>query len=1329
MSADAAVIEPPPPPRTPARRRWFIRVLILLAALAVVIVGAVAWLLDTQGGARFVLGQITRAAGEGVRYEGVEGTLGGPMRIKLIEVSRPDMYARVEDFEMHTSPFAPLRGRLLIHNLSARLVEVRTASTGAAARVPVSFAPPYPLRLEEGRIGELRLGALSPEARAETDPQRKRALMDASRAGDLVVKDIYLRGEGDERRWKIDEAHAGTAFGSGRVAGTLETASPFALDARADFEGIVAERPYKAAVAAKGTLKSLEAKLDGELSGQKATGRLVLEPFASVPVRTLELQARDVDLSKHAAGPATRLGVEVRLTAEAQAFAGPVRLENADPGPWDRQKLPFSSASARVVVTRERVDVADMSIVLLGGGSAMGRAIVQKRGVQADLRIADVDLSALHGGLQKTRVTGRVAVEGDAAAQRFQVALRDPRFDIEGRAGLAQQRLGVETVRIRTGAGAVTAQGELALAGKKEFRFEGRAEHFDPSAFVKGQKGDLNFAFATRGALVDGIAGEAKLDIAPSTYAGLPASGRATVAGDKSRIASADVDVTLGEARLVAKGSFGRTGDAMDVNFRIPNLSVVAKPFGIALAGRAEGEGRLVGTFQSPAGRIALTGANLALPSNVFVRELVARAEAGVEPDSPIDANVQAKGVAIGADNAPTPLAESAAVTLKGTRVAHRLELSAQMARQTGVRAVLAGGLDPRARALAWNGRIESLAMTGRGAFTLTAPTTLSASADAVELGDAELKGEWGEARLMVTRWTPRTLHIKGSSPGIQIQNLARSLRLEAVPRSNLVLAGEWDVRAAETFEGTLDVRRVSGDLRVGDPAIALGLREITLKAEAVRGRARADIVLSGERIGRIHGEGAGQIVHGETGWVFAANAPVQARLVAEQTNLEQFAPWLGVDARLSGRVNADVSVTGTGADPRVSGTARAEGLAVREPATGFEIEGGLLAIKLTGKSVAIEQFTATAPWRVSEAARERIAAVTPPPDGGKLSAEGGLDLGTRRGSIRIKVDRVPVTQTPRRFLALSGEARLEATAEGILAAGALKADAGWIGALAAPLPSVSEDVIVVRASKPAAVEEDAPAKDPIRIDARLALGDHLYFQGRGLDTRLAGEVHITGTPGPGLRANGIIRTVGGTYDGYGQKLAIERGVLTFGGSVDNPQLNVLALRKGLPVEAGVEVLGTTTRPRVRLVSSPDVPEPEKLSWLVLGRGASDASLGDSAVMMAAARALLGNNNPGSDLTKRLGFDEIRIGRSDTNSVLGVLPQSTVAGRTGTASAADVVSVGRRLNDRLHLTYEQGLSDAEGALRLTWRISQQFQVLARAGYLPGLDAVYRWTFQ
>jgi len=115
--------------------------------------------------------------------------------------------------------------------------------------------------------------------------------------------------------------------------------------------------------------------------------------------------------------------------------------------------------------------------------------------------------------------------------------------------------------------------------------------------------------------------------------------------------------------------------------------------------------------------------------------------------------------------------------------------------------------------------------------------------------------------------------------------------------------------------------------------------------------------------------------------------------------------------------------------------------------------------------------------------------------------------------------------------------------------------------------------------------------------------------------------------------------------------------------------------------------------------------------------------------MLAGAAASLLGRSGGDDLTKRLGFDEVRVGRSDTVSALGVLPQSTVAGKTGTAAAGDVVSIGRRLTKDVYAVYEHGLADAEGALRVTWQITRAFQLLVRAGYLPGVDAVYRWTFE
>jgi len=378
----------------------------------------------------------------------------------------------------------------------------------------------------------------------------------------------------------------------------------------------------------------------------------------------------------------------------------------------------------------------------------------------------------------------------------------------------------------------------------------------------------------------------------------------------------------------------------------------------------------------------------------------------------------------------------------------------------------------------------------------------------------------------------------------------------------------------------------------------------------------------------------------------------------------------------------------------------------------------------MTEQSVVIERFVARTPWHAPKAALERMRRVEAPADGGSISAEGSLDLGSHQGTIRVKADKVPVTQLPTRFVAVSGDATLEATKEGVSVVGKFGADGGWIGALTEAPPTPSDDVVVVRASQPAVGEKKS---QPIHIDITASLNDRLWFEGRGLDTRLGGELRIVGDVGSPLRATGTIRTLAGTYEGYGQKLTVERGVLVFAGPIDNPKLNVLALRKGLPVEAGVDVSGSVARPRIRLVSTPEVPESEKLSWLVLGRGASDAAPGDMSVLAAAAGALLGGN--GESFTKKFGIDEVRIGRSDAGNNLGVLPESTVAGKTGSPAAADVVTVGKKLNRNFHLEYSQGLADAEGTLKLTYIISRQFQLLVRAGYLPGVDAVYRWTFR
>ena len=91
------------------------------------------------------------------------------------------------------------------------------------------------------------------------------------------------------------------------------------------------------------------------------------------------------------------------------------------------------------------------------------------------------------------------------------------------------------------------------------------------------------------------------------------------------------------------------------------------------------------------------------------------------------------------------------------------------------------------------------------------------------------------------------------------------------------------------------------------------------------------------------------------------------------------------------------------------------------------------------------------------------------------------------------------------------------------------------------------------------------------------------------------------------------MRTVRGTYKAYGQRLDIEQGVVRFVGPIDNPSLTILAIRPKLTQRVGVQISGSQLSPIVRLYAEPDLPDAEKLAWLVLGRspdgGGAEAAL------------------------------------------------------------------------------------------------------------------------
>ena len=1221
-------------------RRAFRYLAYALIALLVVVAGAISWLLQTQRGAQFALGKLEAAMGAATTIEGVEGSLAGTLRIRRFEIARPGLLVRIEGLEAQVSPV--FTGRLVVRRLHARSVEVRTAPAAQPsppATAPPRFAPPFALRLDDGAVGAFTYGGI------------------ASHEGDLVLKDIVLRGEGAGARWKISEGAVTTPWGKAKLSGSIAGEAPFDLDAVAAFEGVVRRETIHATATAKGTLQLIELNAEAAVARARASASTTVQPFAARPLGQIAIDASDIDLARFASSmPSTRIAAHAKLESRGATLEGPVRLANADPGPWDGHKLPLVSATADASFSSQGTDLTGVEVAL-PAGTVRGTIHAGGGGARANLQVEGVDLAALHGALEKTRLAGRLSIAGDEEAQRFELALEDPRFAVEGRASIAARKLEVQSANVRIGGGSISASGALALDESREFRVKGEVRDLDPTAIATAPMG-------------------------------IALSGHVEASGNAHRIAAMNAELSYGGARLTAEGSLGRAGDAMDVSLRAPDLARVSKPFGVKASGSFDAHARIAGTFDAYSGNATLDGTNLALPGGVRMSAF--------------------------------------RLAIDGSRPAHRIAARATLNPRATVSVALHGGIVPNGESIAWKGELESLSLTGPGAFSLAAPAALSVTRDSAELGEASLRGGWGEARLEVTRWAHGAFDLKGSAPSIEVRNLAKSLQLEEPPKSDLVFSALWDLHAADTVDGAIRVKRESGDVRVGDPEIAMGLSDAMLDVNVSRGRLDAALNVAGARVGTIRGEAHGELARAGAVWEFAKAAPVDARVNASIPSLEVLAPWLGPDTKLTGRLDADLAVTGTGADPRIEAKARAQRVALREPRSGFEIADGNASLHLDGTTLVIDELTARTPWRVAEGARAALASVKAPEGGGTLSAAGSVDFSAHTGSIRVKVDKVPVTQLASRFIAVSGEASLESGAKGTSVSGTFRADGGWIGALAQAPPSPSDDIVVVRAKERPA---EAKSKEPIRIDIAASLGDGIAFQGRGLDTVLAGELRVVGEIGTPLRATGSIRTVQGTYEGYGQKLTIDRGVLTFAGPIDNPKLNVLATRKGLPVEAGLEVTGTTARPRVRLVSTPDVPESEKLSWLVLGRSAQGASPADISILSAAAGALIGEKRPGMDLQRALGIDEVSIGHSDSGSPLGVMPQSTVAGRTGAPAATDVVTIGSQLSKDLRMSYEQGFADAEGALKLSWSVTKQFQVLARAGYLPGLDVVYRWTIK
>ncbi len=1177
--------------------------------------------------------------------------------------------------------------------LSLARVQFKGADwTLAAERVAIDWQP---ARLARGevRILSLSVGKLefTPLAAAQTAsappdelilPWRFAAddiaIGEFSYAQNFVVREILARFTSDGRHHELELVGAQSGAASARGRAKVDGAAPISLTADAELVGTLADAPFTLTLSGAGALARWPLKV-AATQGIRGDGEAIVTPFAAAPFASARLALTAVDPAAwHEGAPRASLAIVARIEPRAggDGVLGEVTIANSTAGPLDAGRLPLVAASARFDWQPQGARLDAIAVQLLRGGRLSGSGQWREETLLLELAAAHLDASALHSALRATRLAGPIVASVGSREQSARVRLSDPRFSIVAEARRSGTTLAVERVEIASGASRLRGKASVDLAAAMRFAASGELVEFDPARFAKIPAAQLNATFSAAGFLQPRPRASVQFALGKSRFAGHPLAGRGEIRIDWPALPAVDVVLDAGENHLRAHGAFGRKDDTLVVDIDARKLA------DYGLEGDLKARIELTGGVDAPRFSARLAAQRLAIPGSVRVAGFAVQASGGASADSPFALELTAARV----DTADRPgLARALRVEGEGRTRAQSWRAGAE----------LAGG--------------RQIVLAAQGGF----------AGDLAGGAPLLWRGELGELRLSALGAEPRAA---AGTPAAA----AKSITALVAP-APLVLGSErWSI----------------GPARLAGSAPAW---QATLFAQADARAAQLSVDAGGERLGRID-LAATATMRGA--WALDRQAPWRARLASEIGNVADLVALAAasgfIDAswQAGGRLAGALTLSGTPARPLFNGRWQGTDLVLRRAAQGLELTRGELEIELANnllrvRKLSFESVLQAMPAPLRRVSSEAVRALTAKP--GRLEVTGELALspeGAGNAFLDFRVDRLGLWQLPDEWLLVSGEGRIAWRAGTLSARAALAADAGYWQLAAGGAPQLSDDVVIRRAGSKGAAPTGRSRLN-LDVDIRTALGDSLLFRGAGLTSRLEGEVRWRAAGRDLPRASGTIVSRGGRFEAYGQDLEIERGILTFQGLVDNPALDIRAVRKGLAVEAGVEVGGSARKPVVRLVSDPELPDAEKLAWLVLGHGSSQMGAGDAATLVAAASGILGSG-PGAaggstdlvgQLKRRFGVDELALRQGEIGDT-GRQATSRVATSgvdTPAATGSQIFVAGRRLSARTVLSYEQAIGKAESIVKLTVALTRQLSLVGRAGSDNALDLVYTIT--
>lgn len=1114
----------------------------------------------------------------------------------------------------------------------------------------------------------------------------------------LQIKGLRGHYVFDSKLHILDVGQVHISSGSYQLKAQLQARAPMALNVTltgqvdAPVPGSTTQVTVQAQAKLSGTLAgrqaqlALDAALTPSLTGEHpqalhATVSAQLRPWQTqiLTLASAQWQALNV-AALWPQAPQTLLSGQAQVTPDGDGWQATVKLTNQGDGPWSQQRLPLTQLNAQMAVMQGQWTL--QSLQAKGAGGHL-EALGHFDGAADD-----------SGGSPGWRVQGSASGINPAAVD----------------ARLAAVRLDGQFVAQQTPKG-IRFEGGLAPAARQP----------------KSEDARLLAGFKLQSVQTIGIwqSPTLSLEQLDVTTGDARLSGQTTL-NTTTWAVDGDLRLAMPGADVAIKGQLAQTQGQGQLGVQVKNArnatQWLARLPGVApdlgqhqIQGEAALDLRWLGGWQKQGQDLQLTGA---LRSS--------------ELSWPAPAQ--------GADE--RLVTRQTLIEVSGTLRDLRASLQSQIQQgptHADVRTTLRAG---RLSDTQWKGSLDSARITtelasqpGTWALALEAPVRFQWTQDratqalSVSPGSLQLSGPvQGAPRInwQATQWSS---HSGGPQPRIQwttqgelvdlpltwLERLGSTKLADLGLKGDLKLGGRWEAsQSGDALKANATLERRQGDVQLladdaGTRKLNAGLREarvsLNLNNEALTAQLRWD----SERAGQVQAHLGTRLSLVQGAWTLTPQAPLTGALQAKLPPVGAWSMLAPPGWRLRGTLATQAVFSGTVSEPQWQGTLEAQDLAIRSVVDGIDFSQGSLRARLEGQRLEIEEFKlqgaggdSGGQLRVSGSVRWRPESVRAASPAKRVR----MDLTAEATALRLSA------RADRRLIA-SGKVTATLSDAKLIIRGKLTADQAVFILPEDSTPRLGDDVYIKRQNQaPPAAPAQAKAGVSVVPDVLITLdmGSNFSIRGHGLTTQLAGNLTLTSGPSTEQipRLTGELRTVEGRYKAYGQNLVIETGVIRFAGPLNNPALDILAIRPNLQQRVGVQISGTALAPVVRLYAEPDLPDAEKLAWLVLGRSSANGG-GESALLQQAALALLGGNGKSmsSSLAESLGLDEV----------------SMSGATSGTASGA-TVTLGKRLSKDFYVSYESSLAGTMGTLYIFYDLSRRFTLRAQTGEQSAVDLIF-----